>query len=140
MFSFFNKKYDVYTDGSQKGQWGSWAFVIVFKNKIIHESSGKVHKGDSLQMEFRAVIEALSYLKLGSKARIFSDSKILIDSIANSKKKPHRNIEQSQKITELIKAHTISWQWVRAHAGNVYNERCDQLCTRARDLSKSSTE
>ncbi len=132
-FNFLKKKFDIYTDGSHKDKWGSWAYVIVHKNKIIHEASGRVRKTNSHRMEFQAAIEALSYIKPGAWACVYSDSKILIDSVLDPGNRPQVNIDQSHQIDQLISKREISWKWVKAHSGIAFNERCDQLCTAARE-------
>ncbi len=131
-FNFLKKKFDIYTDGSHKGKWGSWAYVIVHKNKIVYEASGRVRKTNSHRMEFQAAIEALSYLKPGTLACLHSDSKVLIDSALDPESRPQVNADQSEKIDELSSMHYISWKWVKAHSGIPFNERCDQLCMAAR--------
>ncbi len=121
----------IYTDGSHKGRWGSWAFVVVKNNKIIHEASGRDRRTSSLRMEFQAAIKALSYIKPGSKVQLYTDSKILID-CAVQDERPLANADQAEILDQLIQRSHIQWNWVRAHSGNVYNERCDQLCIQAR--------
>lgn len=128
----FNKnKFEIYTDGSHKGKWGSWAFVIVKKGRIIHEAWGRERKTNSHRMEFQAAIEALSYLKNKSVITLYSDSKILIDCF-DQNERPSVHQDQIEKLDQISAQHKISWKWVRAHAGILYNERCDQLCVQAR--------
>ena len=129
---FFSKKFDIYTDGSHKGKWGSWAFVIVYKNKIIYEACGRQRKTNSLRMEFQAAIEALSYLAPGSTACVHSDSKILVDSALKLMLQPDAHQDQIEKINHLSSLNQITWKWVKAHTGIEFNERCDQLCLTAR--------
>ena len=66
--------FEVYTDGSHKGKWGSWAFVVVKNNKVFHEASGRVRYTASHRMEFQAALEALYFLDHGSVAHFYSDS------------------------------------------------------------------
>jgi ribonuclease HI len=128
----FKEKIDIYTDGSHKGKWGSWAFVIVSQNKIIHESSGRERKTNSHRMEFQAAIEALSYLKAGTKANLFSDSKALVNTLNGHKKIPTSNLDQYNRLSELRLKRKISCNWVKAHSGIAFNERCDELCLLSR--------
>ncbi|MBC7419778.1 MAG: ribonuclease HI [Bdellovibrio sp.] len=123
---------DVYTDGSHKGKWGSWAFVIVENNQIIHESSGRVRYTDSHRMEFQAAIEALSCLVPGTHARLHSDSRVLINCATKIKDRPNVHADQIDLLDELISKNHICWKWVKSHSGVTYNERCDQLCIQAR--------
>lgn len=123
----------IYTDGSHKDKWGSWAFVIVRNHKIIHESSGRVRKTNSHRMEFQAVIEALTYLKKGSSSFLYSDSKVLIDCFNSPQERPAVNADQLEQLDALLLERKITWKWVKAHSGIKYNERCDELCVLARN-------
>ncbi len=122
----------VYTDGSWKGKWGSWAFVVVRDGTIVHEASGRESGADSQRMEFQAVVEALSYLPPSSEAHFYTDSRVVYQAALGIKKPARTNQDQLLQIQKLSSQHNISWSWVKAHAGNVYNERCDELCVQAR--------
>ncbi len=130
--NLFTTELHIYTDGSQKGKWGSWAFVITQKGKIIHEASGCESKTNSNRMEFQAAIEALTYLKAGARARLYSDSRILISAVNSAHERPQTNEDQLVVLDELITTRYIKWIWVKAHSGNRFNERCDELCVMAR--------
>lgn len=130
-FNPFLKKIDIYTDGSHKGKWGSWAFVVVRKGKVIHEASGKSRRTNSHRMEFQAAIEALLYVKEGAVVNMHSDSKVLINCALNLKR-PVVNKDQVDALEKLILKNKVTWNWVKAHAGISYNERCDELCLKAR--------
>ena len=129
---FLTPAFQVYTDGSHKNGWGSWAFVVTSKNKIIHENSGRERKASSNQMEFQAALKALEFLPTGSHAELFTDSRILISS-AKGQKQPKAFVEQTQRLQSLLLSRKISWHWVKAHSGVSFNERCDQLCILARE-------
>lgn len=145
-FSFLQRPYEIYTDGSQKKNRGSWAYVIARKGKILREASGLVRKASSNHMEFQAAIEALQSLPQNSRVTVYSDSRILIDAATlwipewkargwlGKKDRPIPRVEQMQALDALCSHHRISWRWIRAHAGIPYNERCDQLCREARSL------
>ena len=122
----------IYTDGSHKAKWGSWAFVIVLDGAIVHEASGRTRYTNSLRMEFHAAIEALSFLKPKSHGILFSDSRILINAVNNPLKRPAINSDQMETILKLSSDKQLNWSWVKAHSGNVFNDRCDELCTQAR--------
>lgn len=126
-------KLHIYTDGSHKEKWGSWAFVVVRNNKIFFESSGRVRKTNSHRMEFQAAIEALSYLKKGDSACLYSDSKVLVHCFIPPFERPVVNGDQIEQLDALILDRNITWKWVKAHSGMVYNERCDELCILARN-------
>lgn len=132
-FKFFQNHFDLYTDGSHKAKWGTWAFVVVQNGKVIHESSGRERKTNSQRMEFQAAIEGLKYFSTSAKIDVHTDSKILLNAVVDRSKRPVMNSDQLEKLDQLNFRHQISWSWVRAHSGNLHNERCDQLCVLARD-------
>lgn len=124
---------EIYTDGGSKDGVGSWAYVITKRGQLIEEKSARIRRANSNSMEFQAAIEAVSSLKVHSKMTLFSDSKVLIDAM-NSGAGPQAHQEQLETLNQLNQKHKIKWQWVKAHSGNVFNERCDELCSLARQL------
>lgn len=134
LFYFFNhpSEFEIYTDGSSKNGVGSWAYVISKQGKCITEKSLRVRRANSNTMEFQAAIEALKSMPIHSKIKLFSDSRILIHTM-NLKRGPQVHRDQIETLLALDQKHQITWHWVKAHHGNVFNERCDQLCTWARE-------
>ncbi len=138
------KRYEIYTDGSLMRSEGAWAFVIVLNNEVVHQASGwlshKHTQRSNNRMEYQAAIEALTWLPLNSCAIVYSDSRNLIDTATlwigtwaqqgwvKKNKKPLPDSDQIQQLYALMKKHDLEWKWVRAHAGNVFNEHCDKLC------------
>lgn len=132
ILNYFKAELQIYTDGSQKGQWGSWAFVVTQRGRIIHEASGRVRKADNNRMEFQAAIEALSYLKAGAKACVHSDSRVLIEAVSSTDDRPKASETQLVILDALLATRQVDWKWIKAHSGNQFNERCDKLCIEAR--------
>lgn len=132
--TFFIRKFQVYTDGSYKKGWGSWAFVIIKNNKMIYESSGRKKQATSNQMEFQAAINAICFLPEKSQIEIFTDSKILINAV-NKIKRPLVYQREIAELENLSHQRKITWFWVKAHSGVRFNERCDELCIQAREGS-----
>ncbi len=135
---------EIYTDGSYKKGWGSWAFIFVQNNQIIFEKSSRVKNTDSLRMEYQAAIESLKQLPQNSQAHLFSDCQILIENLkklaawsenlwVNKNGFPIPNSDLLRQIHSLMLEKSVNWKWVKAHAGIAFNERCDQLCQQARD-------
>jgi ribonuclease HI len=122
---------DIYTDGSSKNGFGSWAFIISRNGQPIVERSGRVRRASSNVMEFQAAIEALGSLPANSKVTLFSDSRILVDAM-KSGAGPRAYQDQMDTLMRLNEKHTIKWQWIKAHNGIALNELCDALCTLAR--------
>lgn len=133
MFHFFKRffAFEIYTDGSSKDGVGSWAYVISRRGHCLGEKSGRVRRASSNAMEFQAAIEALTSIPPNSNVTLFTDSKILIDTIVSGK--GHASFQpQMDLLFPLTQRHTITWRWIKAHNGNKFNERCDELCTMIR--------
>lgn len=130
MFDFIRRYFtlEIYTDGGAKDGVGTWAYVITKRGKCISENAGRVRCSNSNTMEFQAAIEALSSIPKNSNVTLFTDSKILIDTITTGQ--GHASfLKQIDTVITLNKKHTIQWRWIKAHNGNKFNERCDELCT-----------
>lgn len=140
---FFQKPLDVYTDGSLKFGRGAWAFVVVEKNKTIIEKFGTAKNTTSNRMEFQAVIEALRLLPRDRALKIHTDSRVLLEALAKiptwklqgwikKNSNPIPSVDQMILLDQLLQNRRVQWQWVKAHSGVQYNERCDELCILAR--------
>ena len=127
---------EIYTDGSFKQGRGSWAYVMLRDGVVISEASGSEQKTNSLRMEMQAAIEALSILPESSKARVYCDCRPVLDLFVDGAQvtaaKP--NLDLVNRLLLLNQKHTLDWRWVRAHAGKVHNERCDELCVKSRSI------
>jgi ribonuclease HI len=111
---------------------------------VIAENSKLVKKTSSNRMEFQAAIEALTSLPEKTRARLYTDSSILIDAVTRwapiwethewekENGSPIPNVDLIKTLHELNQKHRIEWKWVKAHSGIEFNERCDQLCIQAR--------
>lgn len=130
---------EVYTDGACSGNPGpgGWAALLMCKGAEKMISGGDAQTTNN-KMELQAAIEALKALKRPSNVKIYTDSTYLKDGmmswIVNWKKrgwknasgKPVKNKEQWIELDNLVEYHgNVSWAWVKAHAGNVNNERVD---------------
>jgi ribonuclease HI len=90
-------------------------------------------------MELKGAIEALNALKRACTVEMHVDSNYVKDGISKwihgwkkngwktADKKPVKNVELWQALDLAIKRHTISWHWVKGHAGHPDNERADEL-------------
>jgi ribonuclease HI len=132
-------RYEIYTDGSVKGRWAAWAYLVVKDGVVVSEVSGKDQKTDNNRMEFQAAIEALKSVPRGESVTVWTDSRELLESIPlfeewknrGWRKKKNRaisNVDLCVVLHELLQTRRVHWKWVKAHSGNPYNERCDQLC------------
>lgn len=135
------KTVSLYTDGACSGNPGpgGWGAILIYKDKEKVMSGGEKNTTNN-KMELTAAIEGLSALKEKCLVKLYSDSKYLIDGMTlgwarswrekNWKKsdgKPALNTELWEKLLELDEFHEIQYIWVKGHAGNPYNERCDAL-------------
>ena len=134
---FKNKsRFEVYTDGSSKNGFGSWAYVISERGKCISEKARRIRCANSNTMEFQAAIEALKSLPANSNITLFTDSKILVDAMTFGK--GHYSFQtQIDALLLLNYKYNIKWKWIKAHNGNKFNERCDELCTLIRGTHRS---
>ena len=135
------KEVTLYTDGACSGNPGpgGWGAILIYKD-YKKEMSGGERETTNNKMELTAAIEGLSALKEPCKVKLYSDSKYLIDGITKgwatswrakgwrkSDGKPALNVDLWEKILQLDEYHKIEYIWVKGHAGNPYNERCDSL-------------
>ena len=137
-------KYIIYTDGACSGNPGpgGWGAIILNEENETN-ISGKEKSTTNNRMELMAPIMALRKIKKASKIIIYTDSIYLKNGITtwiknwekngwkNANKKPVKNKDLWLTLNELSKKHIIDWKWVKAHAGNKYNEIADKLATEA---------
>jgi len=138
-------KYVIYTDGACSGNPGpgGWGAVILNEEKNDTNISGKEQSTTNNRMELMAPIMALKKIKKASKIIIYTDSIYLKNGITiwiknwekngwkSTNKKPVKNKDLWVTLNELSKEHVIDWKWVKAHAGNKYNEIADKLASDA---------
>ena len=134
----------VYTDGSCLGNpgRGGWAAVII-KNNQEEIIFGSEKNSTNNRMELTAAINALLKTKESKKIKIYTDSKYLKDGIEkwinnwknnnwkNANKKDVKNKDLWTKLDSLINKKQISWEWVKAHSINEYNNKVDILARKA---------
>ncbi len=134
------KSVAVHSDGACSGNPGpgAWAAILTYKGRMC-EISGAVLATTNNRMELQAAIEALSALKEPCNVDFVTDSEYLRKGItewlglwkANGwrtrAKKRVKNADLWCALDRLNSRHAISWNWVKGHAGDPCNERCDQL-------------
>ena len=135
------KTVTLYTDGACSGNPGpgGWGAILEF-NGHEKELSGGESSTTNNRMELTAVIEGLSALKEPCIVELYSDSKYVIDSLekgwarswqkrgwVKSDKTPALNPDLWEKLLSLADLHQIRCHWVKGHAENEKNNRCDQL-------------
>jgi ribonuclease HI len=134
----------VYTDGGcdpNPGR-GGWGVVLVYKGKV-KELSGHEDITTNNRMELTAAVRALEALRRPCRVALHTDSQYLQKGITNWMKKwkqngwrtrsgAVKNQDLWQRLDALTDTHDVEWHWVRGHAGDVLNERCDALAREAR--------
>ena len=131
----------IYTDGSAKGNPGNGGYGIVMMSGVYRKELNQGFKlTTNNRMELLAVIIAIeSVKKEGSEITIFSDSKYVVDAVEkkwvfgwekknfNKKKNPDLWI----RFLKIYRKQKVSFVWVKGHANNKENERCDVLAVQA---------
>ena len=135
------KEVQLFTDGACSGNPGpgGWGAVLRYKG-MEKELSGGEPMTTNNRMELLAAIEGLSALKQPCRVTLTSDSKYLVDAVTKgwvygwqkrgwvkSDKKPALNVDLWERLLPLIAAHDVRYHWVKGHAENEYNNRCDEL-------------
>lgn len=134
----------IYTDGACKGNGvmkepkGGWGFVAIENSNMVASKFGSDTDTTNNRMELTAVIMAL-YEFEGKKVHIISDSNYVIKGITewivNWRKKNFKkvkNVDLWKELDELVQIYSdqVSWEWVKGHDGNEYNEMADSLACR----------
>lgn len=141
-----------YTDGSARGNPGPGGYGAVLTCTV---TSGKQHKLElsggyrrttNNRMELMGVIVALEALNRPCNVTLHSDSQYVVKAFNDhwiegwvrrgwktAAKKPVKNVDLWQRLLAAKEPHQVSFVWVKGHAGNPLNERCDELATTAAD-------
>jgi len=131
----------IYTDGAAKGNPGNGGYgVVMMSGQHKKELSEGFRLTTNNRMELLSVIVALETIKTtNAQVEIFSDSKYVVDSVEKKwvfgwqKKgfKGKKNIDLWQRFLKIYPKHQVKFNWVKGHAGNLFNERCDELAVQA---------
>lgn len=139
------KTVDIYTDGACSGNpgQGGYGVVLLFGGKRKELSEGFLSTTNN-RMEVLAVIKGLEALKEPCNVNLYSDSKYVVDAIEKgwvkkwkengwyrNKKEKALNIDLWEKLLVLLELHKVTFIWVKGHANNKENERCDTLARQA---------
>ena len=134
-------KIHLYTDGSAKGNPGKGGLgIVLISGKHYKEISQGFRLTTNNRMELLAVIVGLEMLnKDKSLVEVFSDSKYVVDAVEKKwvfsweKKnfKGKKNSDLWKRFLIIYRKHKVSFNWVKGHAGQVENEKCDTLAVEA---------
>ena len=135
------KTVTLYTDGACSGNPGpgGWGAILEFQGTE-KELSGGESSTTNNRMELTAVIAGLSALKEPCIVELYSDSKYVIDGLSKgwavswrkngwrkADKKPALNPDLWETLLNLTEIHQMHYHWVKGHAENPKNNRCDEL-------------
>ena len=141
----------IYTDGACIGNPGPGGYgVVLIRGENRREFNGGFRRTTNNRMELMGPIKALDTLNQGCRVTLHSDSKYVVDAIekgwarrwrANgwmrNKRQRAVNPDLWGMLLDLCDKHEVEFRWVRGHANDPNNERCDQLANQAalrRDL------
>ena len=138
------KELKIYTDGAARGNPGPGGYgAILIWGNVEKELSAGYRRTTNNRMELMAVIRALEALtKEGLNIIVYSDSQYVVRAvsegwlkkwIATNFKGGKKNKDLWLQFYDLAQQHKIRFVWVRGHADNPYNNRCDELATAAAD-------
>ena len=135
------KRVTIYTDGACSGNPGpgGWGALLRYRQHVRELSGGEANTTNN-RMELAAVIQALSILKEPCIVDLWSDSKYVIDALTKgwldswikngwrkADKKAVLNVDLWQRLLPLLEKHELHYHWVKGHAENEKNNRCDEL-------------
>ncbi len=135
------KQVILYTDGACSGNPGpgGWGAILEYRG-VEKEFSGGEDQTTNNRMELTAVIRGLEALKEPCIVELYSDSKYVIDALTKgwavgwrkrgwvkADKKPALNPDLWARLLELCEKHEVRCHWVKGHAENPKNNRCDEL-------------
>ena len=146
-------KVTIYTDGAARGNPdgpGGYGAVLQFVDSkgVLHEKelSAGYKKTTNNRMELMAAIVALEELTKPCEVDLHSDSKYLVDAFnqhwidswltkgwKRGKNEEVKNIDLWKRLLKAKEQHKVNFIWVKGHAGEEINERCDKLATAAAD-------
>jgi ribonuclease HI len=139
-----NNEIIIYTDGSSRGNPGPGGYgAILISGNRRKELSQGYRLTTNNRMELMGVIAALEALKKTKLSiTIYSDSQYIVKAVkegwlnkwlATNFAKGKKNKDLWVRFYDLYKQHHIKFVWVKGHADNAYNNRCDELATAAAD-------
>jgi ribonuclease HI len=133
----------VFTDGAAEGNPGpgGWGAVLVVDGEVVEEKMGSDPHTTNNRMELTAMIAGLEMLPLDAEVSVFTDSKLIVDTLTNwakgwkargwvRKSGPIANLELVQRAFELYEQRPgVVVNWIQAHSGYRWNEYADALAT-----------
>ena len=140
------KSVTIYTDGACSGNPGpgGWAAILSYAGHTKELSGGEPSTTNN-RMELMGVLSALRALREPCAVELYSDSQYIINALTKGwlrdwerrgwkrKEGELKNAELWQELASLLKTHAVTAHWVKGHADNECNNRCDALAVAERD-------
>lgn len=140
------KQVVIYTDGACSGNPGpgGWAAILRYGGHEKELSGGEAQTTNN-RMELLGAITALQALREPCAVELYTDSQYLANAVnlgwlREWKKKGWKrkggelkNTDLWQTLDGLLQTHSVRFHWVKGHAENVYNNRCDALAVAERE-------
>ena len=137
---------EIFTDGACRGNPGpgGWGAVLRYGEHEKELYGGEAQTTNN-RMELTAAIRALETLKRPCSVQVTTDSSYVRNGITEwlpnwkkrgwktAAKKPVKNADLWQRLDQAVRAHQITWYWVKGHSGHPENERADRLANRGID-------
>ena len=139
------KKVQIYTDGACSGNPGpgGWGAILIYGDTEKELSGGEAVTTNN-RMELVSVITALGALREPCEVELYTDSQYVANAVNlgwlkswqksgwTRKGGDVKNIDLWMRLIPLLNTHKVAFNWVRGHADNEYNNRCDELAVAAR--------
>ena len=139
----------LYSDGSSRGNPGPGGYGTILQYT---DAKGELHELELTEgfkettnnrMELMGVIAGLEALNKPCVVKVITDSQYVVKAFnehwiegwlkTNWKKGTVKNIELWERLLKAKEPHTVTFEWVKGHAGHPLNERCDKLATNSAD-------
>ena len=131
----------IYTDGACSDNPGPGGYgVILMSGQYKKELSGGDPNTTNNRMELMAVIVGLKALKRPCNVKLYSDSQYVVNMVnqgwmekwkrngwMRTKSDPAKNVDLLKELDAQLQIHRVEMIWVKGHADNPYNNRCDEL-------------
>lgn len=142
----------IYTDGACRGNPGPGGYGSILRytgpdGKVYEkELSAGYESTTNNRMEILAAVAALEALKKPCQVMLYSDSQYLVNAFRQGwldkwksnewfrdakRKEKAKNVDLWKRLDEALKPHEVTFHWVKGHAENPYNNRCDELAVAA---------
>jgi ribonuclease HI len=142
----------IYTDGACRGNPGPGGYgcLLLYTDPNGQEHKKEISAGYRLttnnRMEIMAVIAGLELLKVPCRVELYSDSQYVVNAVEkgwaakwqrfgwykdSKHKEKAKNEDLWKRLLPLLEMHQVTFHWVKGHADNDYNNRCDALAVAA---------